>query len=531
MSPLIDYVVFAGWIWIYVVATVVTIFLLKCIYNLSPLHPLHTYPGPRLWRASRIFASLHHARGDLYQQIARFHARHGPTVRIAPSELSFTDPAAWGTIYNSRPQLQKSKFHFGESGDRSKLPDSMIVATDSEHMRLRRLVSPAFLGSALMDVEPVLQRYSDLLCHTLETKRGQAVNMVEYFLWTLNDVIGQLALDTEFQCLEKERMHPWPSFLMKILKQTAFFNQLKRFGFSLKLLGPFLPKRVIEERDGFFSTAQNAVSERLAREDVESEKWQGNTTVQGSERPDIIGLMLREMKGRKGADHQDKMTEPEILSNSILIVGGGAETTSTCLSATLYHLCRTPRVMGRLQEELRGRFGSLEEITIKATADMAYLRATVDESLRIFPVASYINPRVVGKGGVVLDGNVVPEGTHVSMAQWYLGGSERFFDNPKEFRPERWLSESDEGGLRGGAHHVEGTDRHMMDEVLKPFSLGPRNCIGKLLAIAEARLVTAKLLWKFDIELDGPQDGWVDGARFYILWELEPLMVKLKAVR
>ena len=36
------------------------------------------------------------------------------------------------------------------------------------------------------------------------------------------------------------------------------------------------------------------------------------------------------------------------------------------------------------------------------------------------------------------------------------------------------------------------------------------------LAVAEARLVTAKLLWKFDVELDGPQDGWVDGARFYV---------------
>jgi aspirochlorine biosynthesis cytochrome P450 monooxygenase len=61
-----------------------------------------------------------------------------------------------------------------------------------------------------------------------------------------------------------------------------------------------------------------------------------------------------------------------------------------------------------------------------------------------------------------------------------MGRSERFFDNPKEFRPERWLSESDAGGYQGGPHHAEGTEGHMMDEVLKPFSLGPRNCVGKL---------------------------------------------------
>lgn len=55
-----------------------------------------------------------------------------------------------------------------------------------------------------------------------------------------------------------------------------------------------------------------------------------------------------------------------------------------------------------------------------------------------------------------------------------------------------------------------------VDEILKPFSLGPRNCIGKLLAQAEAKLVLAKLLWHFDVELDGDHATWVDDARFYV---------------
>jgi hypothetical protein len=36
------------------------------------------------------------------------------------------------------------------------------------------------------------------------------------------------------------------------------------------------------------------------------------------------------------------------------------------------------------------------------------------------------------------------------------------------------------------------------------------------LAVAEARLLTAKLLWKFDMELDGAHDDWVEEARFYV---------------
>lgn len=125
------------------------------------------------------------------------------------------------------------------------------------------------------------------------------------------------------------------------------------------------------------------------------------------------------------------------------------------------------------------------------------------------------------------------------MAQWYMGRSPKFFDAPKEYRPERWLNE--EGGEAG---------RSPIEDTLRPFSLGPRNCIGKLLALAEAKLVVAKLLWHFDMELDGDHATWIEDARFYvsvaapsfyapqhpdpspqILWQLQPLNVKLRHVQ
>jgi hypothetical protein len=42
---------------------------------------------------------------------------------------------------------------------------------------------------------------------------------------------------------------------------------------------------------------------------------------------------------------------------------------------------------------------------------------------------------------------------------------------------------------------------------------------SRSLALAEARLVTAKLLWHFDMELNGDHSNWVQDARFYVsLW-------------
>ncbi|KAK5102565.1 hypothetical protein LTR24_000124 [Lithohypha guttulata] len=341
----------------------------------------------------------------------------------------------------------------------------MITAPDAEHTRLRRLAGPAFLNSGIAEVEPVLQHYVDLLCTQLtNTSTEGSQNMVEWFLWALNDVIGQLALDQEFQCLEKRRMHPWPSFLLGALKQMAALNQFRRFGISLRLLAPLMTKAMIAERENWFNQATTAVNQRLKREQDESQKLEaGNLAGDQKKQRDIVGLMLREMKGG------ERLTEAEVTANSILIVGGGAETTSTCLSATLYHLCKTPRVMQKLREELRQTFGRSEDITIKACANMPYLKATIDESLRIFPVASYITPRVTPTGGHTIAGEIVPGGTYVSMGQWYMGRSERFFDDPQAFRPERWLDSSKE--------EVSGMSP---DEILRSFSLGPRNCIGKL---------------------------------------------------
>ena len=343
---------------------------------------------------------MHHARGDLYQCIAAAHQQYGKTVRIAPDELSFTSPEAWPQIYNSRPQLQKTRFHFAPN-DAEKLPESMITAGDTEHMRLRRLTGPAFLNAGINEVASVPEHYAELLCTQLAvaSKDGTSQNLVEWFLWTLNDVIGQLALDQEFECLAKRRMHPWPFFLLGALKQIAAVNQFRRFGVPVKLFQLFMTSEMKAARQGFLDTAQSAVNQRLASERDEDSK----ALLQGK-RPDIVGLMLREMKG------QDRLSDAEITSNSILIVGGGAETTSTCLSATMYHLCKTPRVIKKLAEEIRSTFARSEDITIRAVANLPYLKATIDESLRIFPVASYITPRVTPDGGHVIDGEVVPSG-------------------------------------------------------------------------------------------------------------------------
>ena len=72
------------------------------IYNIY-FHPLARFPGPKICAAFRLTHVISIQRGNLHNQLKDFHDRYGNIVRIAPSELSFTDPEAIKDIYSARP--------------------------------------------------------------------------------------------------------------------------------------------------------------------------------------------------------------------------------------------------------------------------------------------------------------------------------------------------------------------------------------------------------------------------------------------
>ncbi len=75
--------------------------------------------------------------------------------------------------------------------------------------------------------------------------------------------------------------------------------------------------------------------------------------------------------------------------------------------------------MQKLKDEIRASFTSTDEITLQAVGKMDYLKATIDESLRIQPVASYITPRLTPRGGHVIAGEVIPGGVSLWYDAWF----------------------------------------------------------------------------------------------------------------
>jgi len=213
------------------------------------------------------------------------------------------------------------------------------------------------------------------------------------------------------------------------------------------------------------------------------------------------------------AYRNEKMTFNQLNRNALILMGAGSETTATWLTGLTYYLIMNPRTLEKLTKEIRRRFESSDEITMVGINSCTYLLACLEESLRIFPPSPATHARYTPPGGITIGGKYVSEGIEVGIPIYAASRSASNFQNPDEFIPERWTDPQYSNDKK---------------DALIPFSLGPRNCIGRNLAYVEAKLVMAKLLWHFDL-IDAGNDNWLD-QKIYMVWQKPPLMVNLVPV-
>ncbi|RMZ76055.1 hypothetical protein DV737_g5007, partial [Chaetothyriales sp. CBS 132003] len=190
----------------------------------------------------------------------------------------------------------------------------------------------------------------------------------------------------------------------------------------------------------------------------------------------------------------DEITEEEMVANMVVLIVAGSETTASLLTGLTYWLLRCPDVLHRLTDEIRSTFKCEDEITVQAvTAKLPYTLACLQEALRIYPPV----PGTLGRTTLrdeVIAGYAIPKRTHVGVHHTGAYWSESNFRRATEFIPERWLAEALDDPTNEFYH-----DNRRVHE---PFHTGPRNCIGRNLAMAEMRLILTRVLYNFDLEFD-----------------------------
>jgi cytochrome P450 len=149
----------------------------------------------------------------------------------------------------------------------------------------------------------------------------------------------------------------------------------------------------------------------------------------------------------------------------------------------IYCLTQYPNVAAQLECEvdrvLGARSASLEDLP-----QLPYTRAVLDEALRLYPPFFLLARDAACR--TELAGYSVPEGTTIFVSPWVTQRSERYFDEPLAFRPERWLN---------------GRTERLPRFAYFPFSEGPRVCVAQRFALTQSVLALATLVRALRFEL------------------------------
>jgi cytochrome P450 len=182
-------------------------------------------------------------------------------------------------------------------------------------------------------------------------------------------------------------------------------------------------------------------------------------------------------------DEQGRMSDKQLRDEAMTLIFAGHETTAHALTWTWYLLAKNPDAVAKMREELdrvlTGRSASVDDL-----ANLPYLEMVVKESLRLLPsVWAYARQ---AQRDLIIEGYEIKKGQTITISHIAMGRNPKYYDNPSEFRPERWTREN-ERALPRGAY--------------VPFAGGPRVCLGKQFAMMEMRMILATLLQRIEPSL------------------------------
>ncbi|PYH89624.1 cytochrome P450 [Aspergillus ellipticus CBS 707.79] len=468
--------------------------VIAVIYNLY-LHPLRHIPGPKTWIAFPILRYISNIKGLLEIDTRAFHDKYGEAVRYGPDEVSFITAQSWKDIYgHGHQQLQKVRTSASD-------PRDIISANDADHTRHRRALAHAFSAKGLQAQEPILIEYVDKLINRLQgaAESQLPIDMVKWYNLTTFDLIGDLAFGESFGGLDSSEYHHWVATIFHSIRAISFMRLRDAYPLVFPMLTPFFPKGLAEARRKQLAHSRDTVQKRL-----HSQTDRGVA--------DFMQSMLRH-RGEK-----DGLTDGELEANASIIIIAGSETTATLLSGLTYYLLRNPAEMEKVTKEVRSMMQTEADITFNnVTAKLPYMLACIDEAFRLYPPVPSGLQRWTPAWPIQISGTQVSPNTKVSVHQYAAGRSALNFHRPDEFIPERAFLKNDPTS----PFHNDQRD------AVQPFSVGPRNCIGRNLAYNEMRIICARVLWNFDLELCADSTKWNE-QKTYALWEKHPLMCKLK---
>ncbi|KAK1286564.1 Cytochrome P450 76C4 [Acorus calamus] len=206
---------------------------------------------------------------------------------------------------------------------------------------------------------------------------------------------------------------------------------------------------------------------------------------------DFLDFMLKLVE--EGGESKTAFTMVNLKALLMDMVVGGTDTTSNTVEWAIAHLMANPAAMSRSQSELDVVVGTDAVVEESHTTKLPYLRAVMKEVLRLHPALPLLVPHRPSEPATVA-GYTVPKDARVFVNVWAIHRDGLVWEDPLEFRPERFLGEENERRW-----DFSGNDFDYF-----PFGSGRRICAGIAMAERTFMWSLATLVHSFDW---GMRDG------------------------
>jgi cytochrome P450 len=326
--------------------------------------------------------------------------------------------------------------------------ESLFIAEGQSWHNRRRKVLPAFAQKKMPAYEAVFQQVAMDWVKHLSDKVGtdSAVHL------DADEVFAQIALDIALRTLFgggfSEGMGQVSAHI-KILSEVAF-----RECASPLTLPDYLPLQSKREKKAAMAFMRDLVLELV------------EGRLKGPTGDDLLQVLIETHAGDK----------QEICDDAMSLLIAGHETSGAALAWIFALLADHPAALSRCQDEV-ARTNDIQE--------MIFLQAVVNEALRLYPPGYTLFLRQA-TDDVDVAGIPVKKGDLLQIIPYMTGRDPKFFDEPNQFRPERFLCAPTWPFFAN-----------------IPFSAGPRACTGHKFALKEVSIIAAELLRAFQPWLSG----------------------------